>query len=201
MKKTIICLLILLITTVLMADLDEIYSNVLTHYRGISTFQAELTQENYWKEIDINKTSQGMIYYNADSLRISYSEPDKQQLYVLGNDILIYEPANSQAIWMDKGDFKIKPVEIMISYWENSEVALISQSGDLAVISLTSSEETIEIVIDNNFIKSVRVADKAGNYVNYTFAAELYNKSLPAETFIPQLPRETNVIDNRIGGR
>ena len=201
MKKHIFCLLILLITASLMADLDEIYHNIIVHYSSISTLQAELTQENYWKEIDIDKTSKGMIYYNSDSLRISYSKPDKQQLYVLPNEILIYEPANNQAIWMDKGDFKIKPVEIMIAYWEKSEVELISQSDNLSVISLSSPQETIERVIGKEFIRSVRLADKTGNYVNYTFSAELININLPADTFIPQLPLETNIIDNRMGGK
>ncbi|MCF7919887.1 MAG: outer membrane lipoprotein carrier protein LolA [Candidatus Cloacimonetes bacterium] len=200
MKKILFAFVILLGSCAAFADMEQLYEDIMAYYQGITTFQAELLQENYWQEINISKTSRGMIYYNRDSLHIAYLKPDEQQLFVLQNDILIYEPATAQAIWMDKGDFKIKPEEILSFYWESSEIEIISQSGNETILLLTNPAESIEIVLDKLFIRSVQITDGEGNIVKYSFQAEHINLQLPSGIFTLQLPPKTNVIDNRNGG-
>jgi outer membrane lipoprotein-sorting protein len=201
MKKTLFLFLLLILTLAVQADLQKLYQDVINYYQGINTFQSELIQENFWKEIDVNKTSRGMLYYNSENLLISYAEPDQQKLFVFSKDVLLYEPKTSQAVWMDKDNFTIKPVEILKQYWKKSKAEMISNSGKRIVLRLTNPEEQIDIELDDLFIRSVKITDNDANYVKYSFRSEKFNIALPQNIFTPQLPRDTNIIDNRIKGK
>lgn len=83
MKKTLIFLLLLVTIQLTCSQLDDILQLVHNRYAVINTFEAVLLQENYWSEIQMTREATGKIYYNSDSLHISYQPPDAQQLYIL----------------------------------------------------------------------------------------------------------------------
>lgn len=198
--RTLLIFIILSISVSIYADLESLYADVVDFYSKILTFQAEINQDNYWKEIDMQKESHGMIYYNADSLYINYKEPDNQKLYILGEVIIIHELRTSQAIWMDKGDLELKPEEILKQYWIFGNAELISESGKNKIIRLISENDTIEVMLENLFIRSLEIIDEEGNSVKYTFGNECINCKLPEKIFKPQIPEHTNMIDNRNKG-
>lgn len=200
MKKTIIFLLLLVTIQLTCSQLDDILQLVHNRYAVINTFEAVLLQENYWSEIQMTREATGKIYYNSDSLHISYQPPDAQQLYILDNTLIVYDVDSKQAIYMDKEDFFIKPLEIIDEYWQQSEKQVLSQKGKHYELLLKKEEETLQIKIDDGLIKEVMVADPDSNMVKYKFEQEKINQSLPSGIFTLDLPYETNIIDNRNKG-
>jgi outer membrane lipoprotein-sorting protein len=198
-KYLMIITVLLISLTIGATELEELYKMVISNYDNIITYEAELEQSNYWSEIDVSKSSSGKIFYNSDSLFISYLPPDNQQLFVTGNTVIMHDPNTSQAVYMDKSDFYIKPIQIIKSYWQDSQKKLIDDS-DAEMILLVKGDEELTIIIDNYLIKSVAIKDITGNSVTYKFSNERINHKLPNNIFTPDFPDHTNIIDNRMMG-
>jgi outer membrane lipoprotein-sorting protein len=200
MKKVILLILLTCSIYLSAAQLDDIYQQVTARYSAIKTFEAVLNQENYWSEIDRTKAASGKIYYNSDSLFISYLPPDEQELFVHGNTVIMHDKKSGQAIYMDKGEFFIRPVEIIKAYWQDSEKQLISSHDNETQLLLNKDNEEILIGLNNGLIISVLIKDENNNSVKYLFSQEKINAELPDNIFIPAFPYETNIIDNRLNG-
>ncbi len=200
MKYLMIFSLLLLLVNLSASQLDDIYNNVIAEYGKINSFEAVLNQNNFWSEIDLTKTATGRIYYNSDSLYINYLPPDQQELFVLGNTVIVHDIKGNQAIFMDKGDFFIRPVEIIKAYWADSDKEFISSSANSTQIVLKKDQEEILISLKNGLIFSVQITDKDNNSVSYQFSEEIINGDLPKGIFTPDFPENTNIIDNRSNG-
>lgn len=203
-KRKLIILMIFILTLFAansaFANPNELYNEIINYYKDIDTFSAELHQENFWSDINFKKASSGMIYYNSDSLFIDYQKPDTQQLFVMKNAVVIYEEKTAQVVWMDKGDFKIKPVNIISMYWDSAEIEVTADSCDYKTIQLVSDTDTIIVKLEKYFIRSIQIKDIDGNSVSYSFKNECINCALPENIFTPQIPDNTNIIDNRTKG-
>ena len=181
-------------------QLDDIYNQIINEYSKISSFEATLSQENYWSEIDRTKSTSGKIYYNTDSLYITYDPPDEQELFIQGNSVIMHDKKSGQAIYMDKGEFLIRPLHIIKSYWNDSEKQIISTQDDLTQLLINRSDEDIMISLKAGLIRSLLITDKDKNYVKYQFLDEKINPKLPKGIFVPVFPENTNIIHNRTNG-
>ncbi|MDP8321017.1 MAG: outer-membrane lipoprotein carrier protein LolA [Candidatus Stygibacter australis] len=194
-------LLFLIISLYLSADqLDDIYNQIIDEYSKISSFEATLIQENHWSEIDRTKSTTGKIYYNTDSLYVSYDPPDEQELFVQENTVIMHDKKSGQAIYMDKGDFLIRPLSIIKSYWNESEKQLLPVQDDFIMLLIKRADEEIIISLKSGLITSLLITDKDNNSVKYQFLDEKINSVLPKSIFIPAFPENTNIIDNRTNG-
>lgn len=200
MRKITIFILLLLSICLYAEQLDDIYAGVLDYYSRVKTFEANLFQENYWLEIDTQKSSSGKLYFNNDSLYINYSEPDEQQLYVLNNTVIMHDKHSNQAIYMDKSDFDIKPVDVITSYWQTGSKRLIQAENDEVVIAITKDDQKLQVILRKNLIIKITITDDNGNRVSYQFTDQKINKPLPQRIFTPDFPANTNIIDNRNHG-
>jgi len=199
--KISIILLLLISSLYLSADqLDDIYNQIIDKYSKIYSFEATLSQENYWSEIDRTKSTTGRIYYNTDSLYISYDPPDEQELFVQGNTVIMHDKKSGQAIFMDKGEFLIRPLDIIKSYWNESEKQLLPVQDDFIMLLIKRADEEIIISLKSGLITSLLITDKENNSVKYQFLDEKINPEFPKSIFIPAFPKNTNIIDNRING-
>jgi len=199
--KISLILLLLISSLYLSADqLDDIYNQIIDEYSKISSFEATLSQENYWSEIDRTKSTTGRIYYNTDSLYISYDPPDEQELFVQGNTVIMHDKKSGQAIYMDKGEFWIRPLGIIKSYWNESEKQLLPVQDDFIMLLIKRADEEIIISLKSGLITSLLITDKENNSVKYQFLDEKINSEFPKGIFIPKFPKNTNIIDNRING-
>ena len=194
-------LLILLLPTLLFANevtLESIYEQILIKYSTIDTYETEFVQENYWNEIDVNKTSEGKLYYNKENLLMEYSQPDGQKLQIKENSITMYDPITEQAFISDKVDIELRPDKLISHYWDMSEKKLIEEYEDTIKIQLLTPEsETILITISNNMVVEFNIVDINKNFVIYKFSDILINKGLPENIFELNFPENTSVIDTR----
>ncbi len=194
-------LLILLLPTLLFANevtLESIYEQILIKYSTIYTYETEFVQENYWNEIDVNKTSEGKLYYNKENLLMEYIQPDGQKLQIKENSITMYDPITEQAFISDKVDIELRPDKLISHYWDMSEKKLIEEYEDTIKIQLLTPEsEKILIIISNNMVMEFNIVDINKNFVIYKFSDILINKGLPENIFELNFPENTSVIDTR----
>ncbi len=194
-------LLILLLPTLLFANevtLESIYEQILIKYSTIDTYETEFVQENYWNEIDVNKISEGKLYYNKENLLMEYTQPDGQKLQIKENSITMYDPITEQAFISDKVDIELRPDKLISHYWDVSEKELIEEYEDTIKIQLLTPEsETILITISNNMVVEFNIVDINKNFVIYKFSDILINKGLPENIFELNFPENTSVIDTR----
>ncbi len=194
-------LLLFLFPTLLIANdknLETIYEQVLINYSTIYTYETIFTQVNYWEEIDVDKTSEGKLYYDKEKLLMAYSQPVGQKLLIEENSITMYDPVSEQAIISDKIELELRPDKLISHYWDMSEKELLDQFDDTIKIKLlTPEEEKIIITISNSIITEFSIVDNNKNFVIYKFSDIQINKALPNSIFELTLPEDTSIIDTR----
>lgn len=195
-----ITLLCLFLTGSLFADdqLETIHANILITYSNIKSYEADLIQQNYWKELDIVKRSEGKIYYNTDNFLMKYSEPAGQLLLIKRDTVTMYDAASHQALISNDMQTELRPVKLISEYWDISKKELIdSDSVSFRITLVTPDSQQIEVKIKDFLITEFTVIDIDNNSVTYNFSNEKINKNLPENIFEITLPEGTNIIDNR----
>jgi outer membrane lipoprotein-sorting protein len=195
-----ITLLCLFLMASLFADeqLEKIYENILLTYSDIKSYEADFTQKNYWKELDIFKQSKGNIYYNTDHFLMRYSEPAGQLLLIENDVVTMYDAASQQALISNDIQTELKPVKLISEYWDVSKKELIeSDSISFRIRLVTPDSQQIEVNIKDFLITDFSIIDIDENSVIYKFSNEKINKSLQKVIFEITLPEDINIIDNR----
>lgn len=195
-----IILIFLFLTISLFADeqLEKIYKDISITYSNIKSYEADFTQQNYWKELDVSKQSNGKIYYNTDCLLMKYSEPTGQLLLIKKDTVTMYDAASQQALILNDMQTELRPVKLISEYWDISRKELIeSDSISFRIRLITPDSQHIEVNIKDSLITEFSIIDIDENSVIYKFSNEKINKSLPENIFKITLPEDTNIIDNR----
>ena len=190
----------LFLTISLFADeqLEKIYENISITYSNIKSYEANFTQQNYWKELDVSKQSNGKIYYNTDCFLMKYSEPTGQLLLIKKDTVTMYDTASQQALISNDTQTELRPVKLISEYWDVSQKELIkSDSISFRIKLVTPDSQQIEVNIEDILITELNIIDIDENSVIYKFSNEKINKSLPKDIFEITLPEGTNIIDNR----
>ncbi len=195
-----IILFFLFLTISLFADeqLEKVYENILITYSNIKSYEANFTQQNYWKELDVSKQSNGKIYYNTDCFLMKYNEPTGQLLLIKKDTVTMYDTASQQALISNDLQTELRPVKLISEYWDISRKELIeSDSISFRIRLITPDSQHIEVNIKDSLITEFTIIDIDENSVVYKFSNEKINKSLPKDIFEITLPEDTNIIDNR----
>lgn len=195
-----IILIFLFLTISLFADeqLEKIYKDISITYSNIKSYEADFTQQNYWKELDVSKQSNGKIYYNTDCFLMKYSEPTGQLLLIKKDTVTMYDTASQQALISNDMQTELRPVKLISEYWDVSKKELIeSDSISFRIRLITPDKQQIIVQAQDSLITEFSIIDIDENSVIYIFSNEKINKSLPKDIFEITLPEDTNIIDNR----
>jgi outer membrane lipoprotein-sorting protein len=195
-----IILVFLFLTISLFADeqLEKIYENISITYSSIKSYEADFTQQNYWKELDVSKQSNGKIYYNTDCFLMKYSEPTGQLLLIKKDTVTMYDTASQQALISNDMQTELRPVKLISEYWDVSQKELINgDSISFRIRLITPDKQQIVVQAQDSLITEFSIIDIDENSVTYKFSNEKINKSLPKDIFEITLPEDTNIIDNR----
>ena len=194
-------LLFLLLPTLLIATdntLENTYESILITYSTVYTYEAKFIQENYWAEINIDKISEGKLYYDKENLLMDYSQPDGQKLLINEEYMTMYDPIADQAMISDEFDIELRPDKLISHYWDISEKEIIDKFDDTIKIKLkTPQEENIIITISNKLVTEFNIVDENGNFIIYKFYNIKINEGLPENIFELTLPESTNIFDTR----
>lgn len=178
-------------------QVEEVFSQLKNRYVEVETYQAEFSQENYWAEVDISKISKGKMYYNNDNLLLSYQQPDGQKLLIDSTKVIMYDPQMEQVLLSDKIDTKLRPIEILKYYWQDSEKELVPKENGYKLLLKNNREKIITATIKHDWLKEIKIEDKNGNWVKYDFFNEVYNEEIEPDIFQIEFDENVNIIDNR----
>ncbi len=195
-----IILIFLFLTISLFADeqLEKIYDNILITYSNIKSYEADFTQQNYWKELDVSKQSNGKIYYNTDCFLMKYNEPTGQLLLIKKDTVTMYDTASQQALISNDMQTELRPMKLISEYWDVSKKELIkSDSISFRIRLITPDKQQIVVQVQDFLITEFTIIDVDENSVTYKFSNEKINKNLPENIFEITLPEGINIIDSR----
>ena len=148
--------------------LNEIHLDLIEKYDSIKTYEADFEQHNYWKELDIAKTSYGKIYYDSSFLLLEYSEPEGQKLLIDSLSVTIYDAGSNQVLISNKNDYELKPISIISEYWQNSQKELLENNENGTQMKLITPEnEQIFVRLKDNLIIEIQILDNTENMVKY----------------------------------
>lgn len=179
-------------------ELQNIYQKITQKYSGITSYEADFVQENFWKELDTTKNSQGKIYFDTNNFLLKYSEPAGQILLIDDSGITLFDSVSKQAIITDRSNAELRPDKLIAEYWNNSIKEIKLQEEDFLILKFTTADGSeIYVGLDDYLVTDFRVVDKNGNSVLYVFSEVGVNKKLPPKIFDISLPDDTAIIDNR----
>ena len=178
--------------------LNEIFESILIKYAKIKFYEASFQQENYWKDLEINRKSEGKVYFDTEHFYLKYSQPEGQILFIKGSTITVFDAATRQAMISDNPEIELRPDKLISGYWDYSEKQLLFEEDDLIKLKLiTPQKNQIDILIQDYLVIEILFLDTNQNFVLYKFKDAFLNNELPENIFQVVLPEDASIIDRR----
>jgi len=178
----------------------DIVTNVKNIYSNLDTFEADISQINYFSQIDQSLTSNGKLFIQNDSLVILYTEPAFQFIKLENNIITIYSRQENTAIITK--DHNIFSQNIFkFSDLLNNELSFLSKDDSLLEYEININNQqikNIKIYINeiNYQIEKVSYSDDLNNIVNILISAQIFNHPLSQNIDEFALPNDVMIIEN-----
>lgn len=194
---------LLVLTAMPAVTLNEHYQKMLSAYAKLNTWQAELSQTNYFKEADTSLKSSGAFYYQKGEVCIRYHKPNEQVLMIRDKRVTVYDKSSNIVVKsaLITSVQSLDPVEIVKTYWKSSEKTLSSDTGKQAVISLRpkSDKQIREILVTldsrTGYVNKLSYTDPQNNSVEIAFTKMQINKPIPASVWKLDLPPGVQVFE------
>ena len=203
--KTLLMLLagMLLISALQAVTLDEHYQNMLSAYGRLNTWQAELSQTNYFSQSKAKLTSNGTFYYQKGAISIRYHKPNEQFLLIKDSLVTIYDKSSNIVVksGLLSSVQSLDPVEIVKTYWKSADKTLLNSSGKQVVILLKpkSDKQIKEILVtldsQTSYVNKLSYTDLQGNSVEVAFYKMQINKPIPASAWKLDIPPGAQIIE------
>lgn len=204
MKTTIrLLFLFLLGSTVLSAQsTDALYLKISKVYGEVSSFQAEIAQNNYYAQMKKSISYQGKIYFTKGKMVIRFDKPNFQRLMMSGNTVDLYD-AQSKTVFRSRmrPEFgKMNPVEVLQLYWKKSKVNILDKKGTVTTVKLIPFSDpliaslTAKISNKTGFVMWLSYTDLSGNKVDYSFSSVKTNAPIPASVWDYSYPKDVQVV-------
>lgn len=204
MRKSIFFLLALLAAWTAGSALSssELYTKLRSAYQGLSSFQADVRQSNYYPQLNRTINYTGKIYFTPGRMLMSFSAPSAQLLKIENQKVELYDASSNTLFKSDvQPQFgRMNPVEILQLYWSKSTVTVTSQSRTSASVRLVPREDelvnSLAATLDprSGIVKELSYTDKSGNRVTYSFSGIKLNSPIPASVWSTSYPDNVQTI-------
>lgn len=197
--------------------LDQVLANMEQAARSIKTIEADMRQEKRDTQIGGREIYSGRIYFQHagrnDKVRINYSIPQGQVVAVVGDQIILYQPAINQEIITTRQAQSAKNQEFsFIATPYKSVPELKSQynivyGGDEQVGSIgtarlemtpkrKSSVQKLTLWVDGSSWLPIKyqVVENNNNLTTFTLTDLKVNKGLPGDIFKVNVPPNTKIL-------
>jgi len=184
-------------------SIGELRRQINKSYGALKTLQAEVTQTNYFRQLDRKITYQGKIYYSAERLLIDFDRPHRQRLAIDNYRVHLFD-AQTNTVFKTKvlPDFnKLNPVDILRHYLSVSTVSITGHDRNSVSVLLIPNKDPLIKQINARIRRSdwimeqLSYQDNGGNTVTYDFANIRINTTIPAAVWEFKLPPDTQVIE------
>jgi len=181
----------------------QLYQKMRAAYGSLKTYQAELSQSNYYPQLKRTISYNGKIYFTPGRMLMSFSSPSVQRLQIRDGQVELYDAASKTLLRapMQPEFGKMNPVEILDLYWQKSRVSVTSETKSQASVSLKPKSDklisSLSATLDkkSGLVTSLSYTDKSGNQVTYKFSGIKTNAAIPSSVWNFSYPKDVQVIE------
>ncbi|HYV05890.1 MAG TPA: outer-membrane lipoprotein carrier protein LolA [Blastocatellia bacterium] len=195
-------------------NLDEILANMQNAAAKITSIQATLEQVKRDNNIGGLEKYNGEIFFKHvakgnDKVKIAYSRPEGQTIWIVGDLITLYQAKIKQAIITSrsaaaaKGDefaFVATPYTSVPDLKRQYNIVHPGDDQGMAKLELTpkakSSIQKLTLWVDRTTWLPVKysVVETGGNATNFVLTGVKRNQGIPDSVFKVDLPKDTKII-------
>lgn len=181
----------------------QLYQKMRAAYGSLKTYQAELSQSNYYPQLKRTISYNGKIYFTPGRMLMSFSSPSVQRLQIRDGQVELYDASSKTLLRapMQPEFGKMNPVEILDLYWQKSRVSVTSETARQASVSLKPKSDklisSLSATLDkkSGLVTSLSYSDKSGNKVTYKFSGIKTNAAIPSSVWNFSYPKDVQVIE------
>ena len=196
-------------------NLDEILNNMQKKAASIKTIYARMEQSKRDSNLG-GKPEQytGEIFFkhegkNNDMVRINYSKPSGQSVWVIGNKVTLYQAAINQAIVTtrsaaaqrgDEFSFVATPYTSVPELKRQYNIEHVGDEEGMAKLQLTpknkSSIKSLTLWVDQSswLPTKYHIVEANGIATTFTLSGLKTNGLIPSGNFEVKLPKDTQII-------
>ena len=193
-------------------SLEETVTRIQNRYQAIRDLQADFRQVTHFAGFSNPITTQGKFYLKSNRLRWDANSPAEQQIFVSGDEILVYVPAHQQVIrsTLDRvWDAQIPIQRLLAGGMDLQETFRIGWAEDgrarstggmvtLALFPKTShpgiTRMTLQVEEKDGLIREITLQEPGGNRSVITFSIIQINQGLEDTLFVPNFPEGVVII-------
>lgn len=183
---------------------SELYTKLQNAYKGINSYQASVSQTNYYPQLKKSITYTGTMYFSGSRMLMHFDKPNLQRLIIENNKATLYDALSNTIFTSDiQPQYgRMNPLEILQLYWDRSQVTIGNTKNDLVEITLKPNKDamlnslTATINVKTGMVQKLGYQDSAANSVSYTFSNIKINQGIPASVWSFSYPKDAQRIDN-----
>lgn len=192
--------------------LDRVIGSLQQRYETIQDLESDFTQLTRFKGFSTTIRSKGRMYLKKGRFRWDYLEPEGEQIFMRGDQVLLYVPEHQQVIKsrMDTQTYSQVPVRLLAGSAHISQDFVIqwkdeqnhkTPDGDYSLMlrpkSPASGFTQIEMEVDSNenVIRRIRLAEPGGNSSDIRFQNTRINRGLKDRIFEFKIPEGVVVVE------
>jgi outer membrane lipoprotein-sorting protein len=194
--------------------LDEILANMQKAAGNITSIQAKIDQLKHLTDIGGFEKYSGEVFFKHvakgnDKVKIVYSVPEGQTIWVVGETITLYQAKIKQAIITTrsaaaaKGDefaFIATPYSSVPDLKRQYDIVYVGDDQGMAKLDLTpkakSSIRKLTLWVDQSNWLPIKytVVESGGNPTTFTLSGVKKNQGVSDSTFKVDLPKDTKIV-------
>lgn len=203
-RKVLTALILLTCFVLLQANtIQDTYQKMLDTYGKLNSWQAAISQTNYFKQAQTTLTSNGSFYYQKGKIAIRYNKPNEQYVLVKDGKITIYDKAAQTAVRtaLDSSVQSLNPVEIIKAYWNQSDLSMTAVKNGKVTVTLgprnNSQIKQIRFTLDckTNYVTMLTYTDTQGNSVSLSFTKIKANPAIAASVWTLPIPKTVKIME------
>lgn len=201
--KFLITLIIILVALSLNAmKSGELYQKISSAYKSISSYQAKVTQTNYFAELKSTINYTGNMYFTPGRLLMHFDKPSTQRMLIEKGKFTLYD-AGSNTIYTSEiveQYQRMNPLELLQLYWGRSTVSVKKGKGELMTVDLKPKKDAMLTSISatvnskTGIIQTLSYKAHSGNTVKYSFSGIKINQAIAASVWNFQYPKDAQRI-------
>ncbi|HPV14097.1 MAG TPA: outer membrane lipoprotein carrier protein LolA [Candidatus Cloacimonadota bacterium] len=201
--KFLITLIIILVALSLNAmKSGELYQKISSAYKSISSYQAKVTQTNYFAELKSTINYTGNMYFTPGRLLMHFDKPSTQRMLIEKGKFTLYD-AGSNTIYTSEiveQYQRMNPLELLQLYWGRSTVSVKKGKGELMTVDLKPKKDAMLTSISatvnskTGIIQALSYKAHSGNTVKYSFSGIKINQAIAASVWNFQYPKDAQRI-------
>lgn len=170
-------------------------------YLKIETLKGSFVQKTYINDLKKNTLFKGEFYLKRPGLmRWNYTSGSSDTVYLKGDEIIIYQPSESQAFISDINRFGMErsPLRILLNLDNIEKDYSVKEEGNRIILHPKGSSviRSLELVLDEALfpVKRIIFSDQYGNRTEIEVMDLTVNGKIPETTFTFNPPEGTTLI-------